>query len=88
MKKSFVLKTSGFPRYIVGVLNDQGVLVVRVVRVDQDNRDILLVLEVLVIRINLGLLKHLELFSRSGEDTEVVVEEEEDTGLDCEMHSK
>lgn len=58
------------------------------VRVDQDNRDILLVLEVLVIRITLGLLKRLELFSRSGEDTEVVGEEEEDTGLDCEMHSK
>lgn len=55
---------------------------------DQDNRDILLVLEVLVIRINLGLLKRQELFSRSGEDTEVVGEEEGDTGLDCEMHSK
>ena len=58
------------------------------VRVDQDNRDILLVLEVLVIRINLGLLKRQELFWRSGEDTEVVGEEEGDTGLDCEMHSK
>ena len=58
------------------------------VRVDQDNRDILLVLEVLVIRINLGLLKRQELFSRSGEDTEGVGEGEGDTGLDCEMHSK
>ena len=58
------------------------------VRVDQDNRDILLVLEVLVIRINLGLLKRQELFSRSGEDTGGGGEEEGDTGLDCEMHSK
>lgn len=73
---------------VAGGLNDPGVLGVRVVRVDQDNRDILLVLEVLVIRINLGLLKRLELFLRSGEDTEVVGEEEGDTGLDCEMHSK
>ena len=73
---------------VAGGLNDQGVLGVLVVRVDQDNRDILLVLEVLVIRINLGLLKRLELFLRSGEDTEVVGEEEGDTGLDCEMHSK
>ena len=73
---------------IAGGLNDQEVLGVRVVRVDQDNRDILLVLEVLVIRINLGLLKRQELFLRSGEDTEVVGEEEGDTGLDCEMHSK
>lgn len=73
---------------VAGGLNDQGVLGVRVVRVDQDNRDILLVLEVLVIRINLGLLKRQKLFSRSGEDTEVVGEEEGDTGLDCEMHSK
>lgn len=73
---------------VAGGLNDPGVLGVRVVRVDQDNRDILLVREVLVIRINLGLLKRLELFLRSGEDTEVVGEEEGDTGLDCEMHSK
>ena len=73
---------------VAGGLNDPGVLGVRVVRVDQDNRDILLVLEVLVIRINLGLLKRLELFLRSGEDTEVVGEEEGDTDLDCEMHSK
>lgn len=73
---------------VAGGLNDQGVLGVLVVRVDQDNRDILLVLEVLVIRINLGLLKRLELFLRSGEDTEVVGEEEGDTDLDCEMHSK
>lgn len=73
---------------VAGGLNDPGVLGVRVVRVDQDNQDILLVREVLVIRINLGLLKRLELFLRSGEDTEVVGEEEGDTDLDCEMHSK